>query len=80
MQQGNTSVTSVRFCCGGYSSICDISIISKIIYFNYNSGKTADWGKFCCIQWSSQNVCQLDSQEFHSGGWSDGPGDTISNS
>ena len=38
------------------------------------TGEKIDRRQFCGVQWSFENIGQLDSQEFYSGGWVDGPG------
>ena len=42
--------------------------------FNCYIGEEIDRSKFCCFQRSFEDFSKFDSKEFHSGGWSDGPG------
>ena len=52
----------------------NVLIRHEIFLQYFVTGKKIDRRQFCGVQWSSENIRQLDSQELYSGGWVDGPG------
>ena len=70
-EDGSYQTQAINICNKVWTKI--FTVLKNILH-DRHTGEKIDRSKFCCVQWSFENISKLDSKEFHSRGWFDGSG------